>query len=163
MKFQGIFTGSEEVVGVDFRLRDLEEVMTPEEKQEATTLTYRLQALEPGLEEAYIFNLPADALGTVKLDDLLFQPVEIETRGYTANGFVRGEQKVVRTDQISLAFTAISIQPFKREELLKFNKLRSDLAKDRRDKASATAERLKLLRTKVQDRITKQAAPPAGK
>jgi len=155
MKTQGVLTYVEEQPQVDFRLADIEETMNEAEKTEATVLTYNFQVIEPGLDKAYTFRMPADLLPKgFDFDQALFLPVEVDARGLDARAFIRNNgAKSVSADLIT--FRAMSIRPLERDELLKFNRDRAKLVKDQKEQRSAWSDQLEKIRQHHDERIAK--------
>src|SRR5215472_919752 len=155
MKIQGVLTYVEEQPQVDFRLADIEETMNEAEKTEATALTYNFQLIEPGLDKAYSFRMPADLLPKgFDFEQVMFLPVEVDSKGLDARAFIRNNgAKSVSADLIT--FRAMSIRPLEREELLKFNRERAKLVKDQKEQRTAWADQLDKVRKQHDERIAK--------
>jgi hypothetical protein len=156
MLFQGILTSSEKKPYIDPRVADLEKQMNATEKAAATVDAYELKAIEPGADEAYVFRLPAANL-TVNLDDVLFLPVTIETRGMNARGFVKSGQ-TSRSVDADTTFQAISLVAMKREELLAFNARRQKIAEEEQAKKDARKDEMTKLKESIEQRIAKLAS-----
>jgi len=155
MKTQGVLVYEEDQMQVDFRMADIEDSMDDTEKSEATVLTYNFQVIEPGLDKAYTFRMPADLLPKgFDFEQALFLPVEVDAKGLDARAFIRNTgAKSVSADLIT--FRAVNIRSLKREELLAFNQERAQQVKSQKEQRSAWADQLDKIRKRHDDRIAK--------
>jgi hypothetical protein len=143
-------------------LRDLEPVLTPDEKEAAQVKGWLLKGVEVGGDEVYGFRIPADH-ASPEVATWIFEAVEVETSGVVARGWVRAGQ-TSGSVEASVTFQASEVRKVERQVVLAEHQARQRQAKEDGKTRKAQRDAMTALRAKVEARLKGVAeVAPAGK
>ena len=160
MKSQILVTSVEPTDYFAPALADLEPVMTAEEKESALIKGWVIKGVEPGGDEVFSFRIAADHAPT-DLDQRIFQPVEIDSRGVTGRGWIRGGQ-TKGSVEATITFQAVAVTPLEMSAIVQEQQRRQQQAKADNERRTVQRDYLTRLRSRIEERVKGGAAEPAG-
>ncbi len=166
MKAQALLLSYESAAYLDQRMAPYKDKLTESERQRALVEVWLLKVIEPGQDEAYSIRIPAaQAPKDTELDQLLFQPVEVEVAGLAAKGFIRNGQSSGMVEADSITFQGVSVKPLGADQLRAFNDARKRLAVEKAAQRDEQRKRMEALKLEIEARLAQADAAPvkAGK
>src|SRR5258708_6844573 len=148
MKAQILATSVEPTEYLVPALADLESVMTPDERESALVKGWLIKGIEPGGDDVFSFRIAVDHAP----DDIasrIFQPLEIDCRGVTARGWIRGGQTKGSVDA-NITFQAVAVTPIEMTAILEEQRRRQQQVKADSERRSVQRDFLARLRTRIE-------------
>ena len=154
MKTRVMITGAKNTEYLAAALRDLEAVLTPEERAKALVKGFDVLGVEGGCDTIYLYRIPA-TLAPADLDMWAFRAVEFDCTGATGRTWGNGTKGPMDAD---VTFTAVAVTPIDLSVIQADAQRRSEQAKTESDAYKAQRQALVALEAQVRERLTKAAA-----
>ena len=156
MKSEGLLTSFEPADFMDMRLKKYEDQMSESEKKRAMVPVWLLKVIEPGNDEAYTVRINAsEAPKDTELDQMLFEPVEVDITGLAAKGYIRAGQTSGSIDADSITFKGVSVTPLSKDRIRAFNGERRRLAMERSAQRDVQRKLVEDLTLEIEARLKK--------
>ncbi len=151
MKAQILATSIEPTEYLAQQLSDLEPVMTPEEREAALIKGWVIKGVEPGADEVFTFRIAGDH-APADIDQLIFQPLEIDCRSVTGRAWVRSGQTKGSVDA-TITFQAASVTRLEMNAILQEQQRRQQQTKAESERRTVQRDHLTRVRARIEDRI----------
>ncbi len=151
MKAQVLATSIESTEYMALQLADLEAVMTPEEREAALVKGWLIRGVEPGADEVFSFRIAAE-YAPADIDQLIFQPLEIDCRSVTGRAWVRNGQTKGSLDA-TITFQAVAVSRVEMNVILQEQQRRQQQVKASNERRTVQRDYLSRLRIRIEDRL----------
>jgi hypothetical protein len=160
MKTRVMITGAKTTEYLAAALRDLEAVLTPEERAKASVKGFDVLGVEGGSDTIYHYRIAA-TLAPADLDKWAFRAVEFDCTGATGRTWGNGQKGPMEAD---VTFTAVAVTPIDLSVIQADAERRAEQAKTETDAYKAQRQALTALEAAVRERLAKaQTGEPTAK
>lgn len=158
MKTRVMITGVKETEYLAANLRDLEPVLTAEERGKALVKGFDVLGVEGGSDTIYHYRIAAN-LAPDDLGKWAFRAAEIDCTGATGRTWGNGTKGPMEAD---VTFTAVAVASIELSVIQSDAERRTEQAKTESTAYKAQRQALTALEAQVRERLAKSATADAG-
>jgi hypothetical protein len=151
VKAQILATSIEPTDYLSLALADLEPIMSPDEREAALIKGWVIKGVEPGADEVFTFRIAADHAPD-DIDQLIFQPLEIDCRSVTGRGWVRSGQTKGSVDA-TITFQAVAVSRIEMSAILQEQQRRQQQARAESERRTVQRDYITRLRVRIEERL----------